>query len=159
MSQLIAAALPQFILTADDARHLAMQYIVQVGSPRVASPFQDYDYRTPWWGMGSSGFIGDRGADVGVHEGLWYEWPDLTGGNDTRYGISGTTRDVYNSPLANCTVKLFRTVNDSLVYTATSDGNGAYVVLTPYTDNHYLVTYKTGPPDVFGSSANTLTGS
>lgn len=85
--------------------------------------------------------------------------PDLTGGNDTRYGISGVTRDVYNSPLTFCTVKLFRTVDDSLVYTAQSDGNGQYTVLTPYTDNHYLVTYKVGPPDVFGSSPNNLTGS
>jgi hypothetical protein len=156
VSQLIAAALPQFILRESDRRHFAEAYKVHVGTPFVGP---DGDFRTPWWGMGSSGFIGDRGVDVGIIEAIWYEWPDLTGGNDTRYGISGTTRDVYNSPLSNCTVKLFRTVDDSLVYTATSDGNGAYVVLTPYTDNHYLVTYKTGPPDVFGSSANTLTGS
>lgn len=119
----------------------------------------DQDYRTPWWGSGGSRLCGDIGADVATLESLWYEMPDLTGGNDTRYGISGVTRDVYNSPLTFCTVKLFRTVDDRLVYTTQSDGNGQYTVLTPYTDNHYLVTYKVGPPDMFGSSPNNLTGS
>lgn len=79
-------------------------------------------------------------------------------GTRQQVAISGYTRDVYNTPLPFCTVKLYRTLDDSVQYVTTSDANGFYQVLSSYSDDHYIVTYKVGSPDVTGASINTLRG-
>ena len=94
-----------------------------------------------------------------VRETGWWELPDITGGATYRFGVSGVTRDVYGSPLGGVTVKLYRSSTDEMVGSVVSDPSGNYFVTSPYyPDTHYLVMYKTGTPDVFGTSANTLVG-
>jgi hypothetical protein len=92
---------------------------------------------------------------------LWHSTPEMFepagGGSNSRFGIIGITRDEYGSPLGGVLVKLFRTANDEKVDQIISDSFGNYLVSTPYyPEGHYLVQYKTGTPDRFGSSINTL---
>lgn len=114
-------------------------------------------YASPWWP--GSGFIGERGIDVAIIDPTCkpYESSDITKGRNTRYGVQGVTRDAYGSPLGGCTMKLFRTSDDTLVSSTISDPVGNYLLSTPYyPDAHYVVMYKTGSPDVTGASVNTL---
>ena len=73
-----------------------------------------------------------------------------------RLGVAGVTRDVYGSPMGGVSVKLYRTVDDSVQGAVVSDANGVYTVTTPYADGHYIVTYRVGPPDLCGTTINTL---
>ena len=120
----------------------------------------DWHYVSPWWGRSGMMFAGDMGLDVGILSSRLLEMVEPIAGASSRYGVSGITRDIYGSPLGGVTVKIFKTSNDSLVSTIVSDANtGAYIVTTPYyPDTHYIVTYKAGSPDVFGTSPNTLIG-
>jgi hypothetical protein len=116
-------------------------------------------YQTAWW-PGNRGFFGGQGVDMSclypVQRWQYY----LAQGSMGRFGIRGTTRDRYGSALAGVTVKLFKTATDEKVAEVVSDGNGAFLVTTPYyPDAHYMVQYKAGTPDVFGSSPNTLIAS
>jgi Carboxypeptidase regulatory-like domain len=113
----------------------------------------------PWW-PSASGLI-----DVGALDDAWgvqpYSWGiyyPVSGANG-RFAISGVTRDLSGAPLSGVAVKLFRSTDDSLQASVVSDANGYYLATTPYADGHYLVTYKAGPPDVYGTTANTLTPS
>lgn len=74
------------------------------------------------------------------------------------YSISGTTRDSVGVALAACRVELFRTADDSSVSSVVSDANGKYVIPASKDLQHYLVAYKTGAPDVEGTTVNTLVG-
>jgi hypothetical protein len=71
--------------------------------------------------------------------------------------ITGVTRDSTGTPIANCTVDLYYTSTDQRVDTVVSDGSGNFTFGAsggPY----YIVAYKAGAPDVFGTTVNTLTG-
>lgn len=120
----------------------------------------DWCYGSSWWGKLGSQFTGAGGVDVEVFESPYVERVEPIAGASSRYGVSGVTRDIYGSPLGGVTVKIFKTSDDSLVSTIVSDANtGAFIVTTPYyPDTHYIVTYKAGSPDTFGTSVNTLTG-
>ena len=94
---------------------------------------------------------------------ITWETPELIepkgGGSNSRFGVQGVTRDVWNAPLGGVLVKLFRTSDDLKVDQIVSDPDGNYLVSTPYyPDAHYIVEYKVGSPDVFGTSVNTLIG-
>lgn len=116
------------------------------------------DQRSPWW-PGGHGFVGDRAVDVGVERGVWFAQPDISRGAAMRYGFIGVTRDAYGAPLGGVTVKLYRTSTDEMVSTAVSDPLGNYAVTSGYyPDGHYVVMYKSGTPDVFATTANTLIG-
>lgn len=120
-------------------------------SARASNP---QSYATPFW-PGRSGFYGDLGADVGLMEGKYYE-PEITKGMNSRFGYQGTTRDVNNSPLGACTVKLFLTADDSKVATdITSEADGTFVISTPFYAPHYIVTRKSGSPEVAGVTVST----
>lgn len=114
-------------------------------------------YETAWWpGLGA---LDSPDGDFFTH--VDWSTPDLWepkgGGCNSRFGITGITRDEYGSPLGGVLVKLFRTINDEKVDQIISDSFGNYLVSTPYyPEGHYLVQYKTGTPDRFGSSINTL---
>ena len=73
--------------------------------------------------------------------------------------IRGVTRDSGGAALASCTVKLFRTSDDFLIATTTSDGSGNYD-FPVQNDNatYYVVAYKSGAPDVSGTTTNSLAG-
>ena len=114
---------------------------------------------SPWWPQGD-GFCGDSGdASFGLlHAEQWSPF-DPAGGASSRFGVTGITRDQYGSILGGVTVKLFRTGNDEKLDQTVSDAAGLYLLNTPYyPETHYLLFYKAGSPDVFGSSVNTLIG-
>jgi hypothetical protein len=115
------------------------------------------DQRSPWWPGGGTLSFGDASVDFAMMGGVWYALPDTSRGSMGRWGVSGVTRDVYGSPLGGVTVKLYQTSSDLMVSSVVSDPLGNYFVTTPfYPDAHYLVFYKAGSPDVFGTTPNTL---
>lgn len=76
------------------------------------------------------------------------------------YTITGVTKDLNNNNLASCTVNLFYTVGNILAQTTTSDASGNYSfnVTSDPTVQFYCVSYKSGAPDVAGTTVNTLAG-
>lgn len=154
MSQLVGGAQPQFRLERDN------DSIQSVGWVTVSI------HRHPWQGYGSefwparNGFIGDQGIDIGLLDATdqWGEF-EIVGGESSRVGFVGVTRDEYGSPLGSCVVQLFRTADDLFIMEITSDANGNFLLQSWYTpDAHYIVAYKAGSPDVFGTTLNTLVG-
>lgn len=110
------------------------------------------DWTTDWWPAGCF----DLAYTLGVLDNAHYDAPYPVSGANGRLALLGYTRDAYGSPMGGATVKLFRTVDDSLQNTVVSDANGLYSVTSPYADGHYLIVYKAGPPDVCGTTVNTL---
>lgn len=77
----------------------------------------------------------------------------------TLFHIAGVTKSSTGTALASCTVKLYRTSDDVLIATTTSDGSGNYSFPIGNTSTQfYLVAYKAGSPDVAGTSVNTIVG-
>lgn len=119
-------------------------------------------FRSPWWPCaGANTLVGDQGGSVALlYDKNWRvtdPWPNLPGGANGRLAFAGTTRDEYGSPLPFAVVKCYRTSTDEVTGSTVSDGSGNYTVTTPYyPDGHYLVVYKTGTPDTFGTTVNTL---
>ena len=72
--------------------------------------------------------------------------------------ISGITRDANANPLGGCTVKLYRTSDDLELMSTVSASDGYYQVATNEAFQCYLVAYKAGSTDVFGTSPNTIIG-
>jgi hypothetical protein len=115
-------------------------------------------FRSPWWpGASGLGAVFD-GTDVVVPPPAWSRY-DINTGAVSRYGMTGVTRDQFGTPLGGCTVKLYRTNTDEVVSSMTSDSAGNYLVTTPYyPDRHYIVIYRAGFPDVYGTTVNTIIG-
>jgi hypothetical protein len=113
-------------------------------------------FATAWW-PASSGLL-----DVGALDDAWsvqpYSWGTAwpNSGANGRFSLSGYARDFAGQIVTGAAVKLFRTSDDSLQASVTSDANGYYLVTSPFADGHYLVVYKAGPPDVCGTTVNTL---
>lgn len=138
-----------------DKRHLSNAYCMQ--NVEFVYVGELGDMRTHWW-PGSGGLGGDAG-DAQPIGSVWRHQPDLTRGSCTRFGVVGVTRDANGAPLGGVNVKLYHTSDDTLVGSVVSDPIGNYTVTTPYyPDPHYIVFYKAGTPDVFGTSPNTLIG-
>lgn len=115
-------------------------------------------YETEWWPKGG-GLCGDLGADVGLLEAAWWGEYDPAAGAASRFGFVGVTRDANGSAVASCVVKLFLTATDALLDSTTSDPSGNFLLNTPfYPDTHYIVSHKSGAPDVDGVTTNTLIG-
>lgn len=74
--------------------------------------------------------------------------------------IVGVTRDGARNPLPGCTVKLFFPTPDQLYQTIISDANGSYSFSVPNDPNfdYFVRAYLSGSPDVFGTTASTLSG-
>ena len=72
----------------------------------------------------------------------------------TRFTFAGVSRDSTGAALANCQVLVFRTYDNVLVATTTSDGSGNWSVIVDRQQRHYFVEYRAGTPDVFGTSLN-----
>ena len=68
----------------------------------------------------------------------------------------GTSYDNTGTALGGCTVKVFTTVDNLLVATTTSDAFGNWVVYPSAQGPYYIVEYRAGPPNVFGTSDITL---
>jgi len=73
------------------------------------------------------------------------------------FTLTGITRDSTGAVLGNCDVIIFKTGDDVKVAQTISDGSGNYSVVLPTNSRHYVVSYKTGSPDVTGATLNTLT--
>ena len=75
-----------------------------------------------------------------------------------RFGISGVTRDSTGVALGSCEVRLFKAdASEALVATTTSDGSGNYSFSLGINSGYYWIeAYKSGSPDVAGTSVRTL---
>ena len=79
--------------------------------------------------------------------------------------FKGLCVDSLDAPIANAIVTAFTKLTDIEVgqnVTAAADGSYIFGCNTPppgwlATDQHYLVAYKTGSPDIAGTTVNTLT--
>lgn len=73
--------------------------------------------------------------------------------------ISGVTRTCDGSgTLPGCTVFCFRTSDNAILASTTSDGSGNYSVTVPVATACYLVATNTGPPFVAGTTRNDVVG-
>jgi hypothetical protein len=71
--------------------------------------------------------------------------------------ISGVTRDKNGNALASCAVSLFSTQGNLTVATTTSDGSGNYSFSVDGNSSaRFMISYLPGPPDVAGTTVNTL---
>lgn len=118
-------------------------------------PYELGDFASPFWPRGG-GLVGDPGASNldTVEWGPRY----LAGGATAFLGFPGVTRDAYGSPLGGVTVMLFQTSTRAYVTEVVSDAAGNFIVPVVFSDTAcFLVYYKAGSPDVFGTSLNNLT--
>jgi hypothetical protein len=156
VSQLIAGALPQFILAGDDKT--SSEVFRARARARARASVARLDYQNGFWPR-RGGFMGDYAADVGLIEGSWWGTFYPAGGISSRVGFVGVTRDQYGTPTGSCVVQLFRTSDDLFIMEVTSDSSGNFLLQSWYTpDQHYIVAYKAGSPDIFGTTVNTLVG-
>lgn len=154
MSQFIGAAQPQFRMERNGDSLQSVGWVTAYIVRRI-----DFGYQTDWW-PARGGFIGDLGADVGLLDvsDQWGEYEPV-GGESSRVGFVGVTRDQYGSPIGACVVQLFRTADDLFIMEIASDASGNFLLQSWYTpDTHYIVAYKAGSPDIFGTTVNTLVG-
>lgn len=77
---------------------------------------------------------------------------------ERNYVISGVTKDATGAPLGGVTVELFNTATDRREQAMVSDASGNYAFVVDKTQRWYLNAYKSGAPDVAGSTVNTLVG-
>ena len=87
-----------------------------------------------------------------------YEAPNsLSGGFYRPYFIAGYVKDALGNAIASTTVKAFRTSDDVLMGSTTTDNTGAYQAPTPWgvTSTHYIVAYDASGLRS-GSTVNTL---
>lgn len=134
----------------------AIRKEVKVLVPRYRDDCSVHSWQTPYW-PGTGGLSTDAGGICGdLLNGFWYEQPDIVSGHAFRYAFVGVTRDQFGGPLGGVTMKLFRTVDDTLQDTQVSDASGGYILSTPFIDAHYVVSQKAGPPPVAGATVNTL---
>lgn len=75
------------------------------------------------------------------------------------FTISGYVRDANNTPIANCTIKLFREDGDLLVDTESSDANGIFTVSVPNDSykRYYITAKRTDVTNTVGISSYILT--
>ncbi len=157
MSQFIGAAMPTGRI---EANNMSQADIIRRRPQKVrCTVCRVPGYATPYWPSRVAGFLGDFGADVSMLSATWWGLPYPVGGSASRVGFVGTSRDQYGTPLPNCVMQLFRTSDDLFIMELVSDSNGNFLLQSPYTpDTHYIVGYKAGAPDVFGTTVNTLVG-
>lgn len=165
MSVFIGAALPQFILQDDDDPRSWSRVTGLMAPSRSGVLRLDFDvpvgvqaknFTQPFW---PSSFYGDLAVDIGIIDApAWIMPPPLPSGANGRLGFNGFSRDASGGILAGVTVKLFLTATDTKVDQTISDVNGLFVVSTSEAGAHYLLFYKTGTPDVSGTTVNTLLG-
>lgn len=84
-------------------------------------------------------------------------FPAISG--EQNFTISGVTKDSAGAVLGSVTVELFDTNTDTIKARTISDATtGYYIFYVMSGSNNYAVAYKTGAPDVAGTTANSLLG-
>ena len=156
MSGFLGAAQPSIVHQLEDIR-LRLDMPMGAIFAEVVSSTAPTLFTSEWWPRGA--LVGDC-MDVGIClTAVRYAPYQPYGGAASRYGFVGVTRDQYGTAIGSVVVKLYRTSDDTLIGTTTSDPTGAFLLNTPYyPDAHYLVAHKSGSPDVDGVSVNTLIG-
>ena len=159
MSSFVSATSGVRRIEADDRRLMAPRY-GQIGALFADVNIIPGTFATEWWpARATASFVGDGGADVGILAGAWWGNYDIAAGASSRFGFVGVTRDQWGTAIPTCTVYLFRTSDNVLVDTTTSDPSGNFLLNTSfYPDTHYIVAHKSGSPDVDGVTPNTLIG-
>ena len=165
MSVFIGAALPQFILKDDDDQRSHLR------ARRTTMPTQtnilriDVDAKVGDPGLNfvqpflPSCFFGDGAVDVGILDApAWIIPPPMRSGANGRLGFNGFSRDASGGVISGVTVKCMLTATDTKQSETVSDANGLFVVSTSEAGAHYLIFYKTGVPDLSGTTVNTLLG-
>lgn len=111
-------------------------------------------------GVGTLLFLFKKNAIGIANEGVGPFVPAMLPITPKYFVISGFSRDATGAILANCTCNLFDTLSNRYIDTIISDANGYYEFHTaaPGGVTHFLVEYKVGTPDVFGTSPNNLQG-
>lgn len=80
-------------------------------------------------------------------------------GHQGRKFIMGQCQDSGGGGVSGAVVQGFRTSTDEYVGETTADSNGNYELGVPYPgENHYLVAYRAGSPDLAGTTVNNLQG-
>lgn len=111
-----------------------------------------------------SGFMsGDRssgmclfGQDIADTD-WWSPNQRASRGNGATKFIRGQCKDSDGSPVSGAVVQCFLTGTDAIVSETTSQTDGTYEAPTPYPGTqHYLVAYRSGSPDIAGTTVNTL---
>jgi hypothetical protein len=149
-------------IAANDMRTLSEMFRADVELVPITYEEVEGSYRSPWWpgayALNSGDPDGTTNPGPLLVEQMWSR-TDTNTGAGSRYGVVGVTRNAFGTALAGCIVKLYRTSTDEVVSSIVSDAGGNYVVTTPYyPDQHYIVIYKAGFPDVYGTTINTLIG-
>jgi hypothetical protein len=70
--------------------------------------------------------------------------------------LGGVSRDSAGNVLGSCRVMVFRTEDNSFVTETTSDASGIWSIQLLVGGPFFLVAYKSGGPDVAGTSLNTI---
>lgn len=163
MSQLIGGAEPNAILSRKDRRLVPTFQTIRRERDRsvdrdmpVAYPG---GYTNSFW-PGGGGLTGDMAVDVGLMVAI-YGRPvaRLAWGIASRVGFVGRTFDNNNAPLGGVTCSLFRTSDKLWIMDVISDFEGRFLLQSWYSpDTHFIVFSKTGAPDVFGTTRQTLVG-
>jgi hypothetical protein len=86
-----------------------------------------------------------------------WEWNFQPSGTAGPRIISGIVRDATGVVVSGATVQLFNSATGLLVDSATTDAGGNYQMNDPNLVSCFVVAYKTGSPDTFGTTLNTLT--
>ena len=78
--------------------------------------------------------------------------------NGVRWSLSGITKDSTGAVVGSCVVALYYTNTDLILSEQISDPTtGVFTFLIgPNAGSFYLVAYKSGSPDIAGTSVNTL---
>lgn len=163
---------PAWIWGANVAASLDTR-LSQEGTPNLAMPGQPFDLNSlnpglpVHWGkiravnLRNLGFdyedsrlssVVNIAFDNGIPQvGVWQtDWAA------SNRAITGVSRDSTGTILGLCVVDLFVTATDQMVYSVTSDASGNFSFGNPGTGPFYIVAYKTGSPDVAGTTVNTL---
>lgn len=72
--------------------------------------------------------------------------------------LAGVTRDSTGTAIGGVRMELFLTAGDVALATTTSDASGNFTFQNPGAGPFYLVAYKSGSPDLAGTTVNTLRG-
>lgn len=157
MSSFVGAGDPTLGFIYQDDRRLAEGRSAR-DAARTVNRINRLDYQNGYWPR-RGGFMGDLAVDVGLIESSSWGSFYPAGGVASRVGFVGVTRDQYGTPTGGCVVQLFRTSDDLFIMEITSDASGNFLLQSVYTpDTHYIVAYKAGSPDIFGTTVNTLVG-
>ena len=104
-----------------------------------------------------SGGYAQAGQDASG-AGRWSPWQRSVRGNGATKFIMGQCKDGSDVGVSGATVQGFLTATDTYVGETTADSLGNYELGTRYPGaQHYLVAYRTGSPDIAGTTVNTLT--